>query len=687
MPELIAALLAVLLTAPTVAGRWPGPAMRGAAPLSPLFAEDPRLEKKVALRMRRSPLARVLAELARQTRVELSSSADVADEPTVVCAWDRPAKEVMHHLAVLFDYRWGRSGKPGQYAYRLYQDPESRQREEDLRCQGRRLAFERLLARVRRDVARAQNPAPEAGGSGSPSQTSGSDARIPQPRDEAAGTKLPLVRALIRVVGLLRPEQWQRLRQGEVLWFSTAPEPGAATLPAALASELRAAQPDFRHQLSIGGCWGGELLIAGHVKQMEDAWQRAGSIRVRVRFSETLYPDHPRACLQVQPIAVPRGSPETAVEIDNRYEVREYGENIGPDSWPIQAQDPDAVPQVWKEDPVIGSRRRLDVTPSADPWAKQDGDGVPSVSMWDFLAYVAQAHRINLVADAYLWCGWMCPPESPGEPPLYRVLNQYVLPSSEWTREGVWFRIRSRRWFAERVAEIPRRVADGWAACLHDWPALSLPQLADLALGLSDAQFPHFALALRERGVYLGEVFMEEVAGSGFESEHNRSILRVYGSLTPRQRQVLLAGGAVPYAAMPLAARRQAQTAFASRPWARPYAPGWEDPFQGALTLTFHSGVRTVRRAPDGYHIDYQDPRVVGLDEVEESLAIQIQFPSRTEVVPLAPGAVPPSDGAAHQAEFTYRFADGTTERFSFLLPVAVVRRQGAGKLTVGISR
>src|SRR5262245_4310521 len=105
---------------------------RGAGEDPPL-EKDARLAKKVTLRLKKSALSEVLAELGRQVGVRLTAAAGVADEPAVVYATEQPAAEVMRQLASLFDYRWARTGSVEKGRYELYQDREGARREEELR--------------------------------------------------------------------------------------------------------------------------------------------------------------------------------------------------------------------------------------------------------------------------------------------------------------------------------------------------------------------------------------------------------------------------------------------------------------------------------------------------------------------------------------------------------------------------
>src|SRR5439155_20841724 len=125
---ILVGLLLALLAAEAAAAAPPDAVSRSA---------DPRLDRKVNLKLPRSPLSEVAAQLGRQTGVSMTASAEVADEPAVVFVADLPLAEAMDRLASLFNYRWERSGTAPSYRYALRQDRESAAPEEARRDQDR----------------------------------------------------------------------------------------------------------------------------------------------------------------------------------------------------------------------------------------------------------------------------------------------------------------------------------------------------------------------------------------------------------------------------------------------------------------------------------------------------------------------------------------------------------------------
>jgi hypothetical protein len=259
---LVGALVAAAVTQPPASAV--ATAAAGDSARQPILDQDTRLDQRVTLRLKKSPLSAVVAELGRQTGVARKANRGVADEPAIVYATDQPAREVMHQLTLLFHYRWTRQGPPGHYSYEIYQDLRSQQEEAALRNQRRTLALRGLQNALRARLALAGRPpeqlAREAAAHEAalvpferlPKEHRAVAALTPAGRAaEQAGIRAyqfremadPFRRALLRVPAGLTPEQWNALADGETLGFSTRPGPGTLALPAPAAAALRNARP------------------------------------------------------------------------------------------------------------------------------------------------------------------------------------------------------------------------------------------------------------------------------------------------------------------------------------------------------------------------------------------------------------------------------------------------------------
>jgi hypothetical protein len=537
-----------------------------------LLEQDPRLEKPVTLRLRRSPLSAVVAELARQTEVAMRSSTDVADEPALLFVTNQPAKEVMHQLATHFGYRWtrlpspsggGAGGRGGGATYELYQDLRSKQDEEALRSGRYARALAALQVALREQMRLAQRPSEmllreaealdaRRAGPGARSQEPGavSSYRLREMAD-------PCRRALLQVASLLTADQWRALASGETVHFSSLAEPCAVPLPPVLAQALRAARPSA---LPAGVQPGfvtaeDEADYRREEQRSQAAWSAAQGFCVSARLSLASGEAHSEAVLSITPAAVMGADgPEEPVLVPSVI-VCGQGPATPEAHEPSETPPGVGVPTSWKDDPVLSGKCRL----RPKPVAAEDGESAASLN--ELLAAIAESAGINLVADAYRSERGDFSSLPPGEVrPLYEALQQYVAPYAGWRREGEFFRVRRHRWYHLRPREIPDRLAQQWATALRGIERLTLEGAAKLALSLRDEQLPQCEAVMREAGVEIHLEFNEEGPVAG----RKRAVLRAYGSLLPAQRRLLGAGGSVSAAAMTPQARRWLQAALTS---------------------------------------------------------------------------------------------------------------------------
>jgi hypothetical protein len=93
-------------------------------------ASDERLQQKVVVHATYERLADLLARLSQATGVQMLPRIEVADERVSLWTRQRPVMDVMRDLRHLHGYYWSRSKQGGQYVYSLWQDAQSRAREE-----------------------------------------------------------------------------------------------------------------------------------------------------------------------------------------------------------------------------------------------------------------------------------------------------------------------------------------------------------------------------------------------------------------------------------------------------------------------------------------------------------------------------------------------------------------------------
>src|SRR5205807_6045371 len=110
-------------------------------------------------------------------------------------------------------------------------------------------------------------------------------------------------------------------------------------------------------------------------------------------------------------------------------------------------------------------------------------------------------------------------------------------PSFIWDRRGSLIRIRERKWYLDRPAEIPLRLVRRWVAVTDRLGALPLAEFASAAATLSDAQI---GLLYNPSGAFPGSVFPPQLLGdmnlsASDAMERSRYLLRLYERLSPAQ--------------------------------------------------------------------------------------------------------------------------------------------------------
>lgn len=431
LPSVLASFLAVQGPA--------APATTGGGEAS--FPEDSRLARKVTLKLKKTPLSEVTAELSRQSGVTLTTRAEVMDEPVVVWVTDQPAREVMRQLAELLDYRWRTSGAPGDQRYELYQDLKGKRQEEALRQRERRRALEALQVDLRRRVERLREH--------------------PNASQEAD----------LLVVSSLTTGHWNALVSGRMLHFSTRTQPGVLPLPPALASKL-------------------EQLKKSRDSNPSPTPADVVSVRLWLTFRSS------EVMLQSsRDFRHGQGSSSSGGMVANA------NSQFRPAPRPA---DPKQVAR-WQQDPALRTVRPFGVDPrKAAPLKRARPGEATFLHLYEILPEIAETYGVDLVADAY-WSQlfWKQPALAPEEMPLYVALQKYVEGVAEWTRVRGVLRVRSRNWFNDRMAEVPESVIRRWSAHLRRERRTTLEGEAALALALRDEQWAHFLGALQDEGVHL----------------------------------------------------------------------------------------------------------------------------------------------------------------------------------------
>jgi hypothetical protein len=686
----------LLLGAPAAA-QAPGPEWNPAPEIAALLAEDARLQRPVTLRIPRAPLSTVLAEIERQCEVPLVAARDVADEPAIVYMRERPAAEVLTHLAKLFDYTWqpvrAEDGEGARGGYRLYQDQRSLARERELREREQRKALEAFQRRLQLHFAltdwepealrrrhaelRAEHERLNAQWNQLPPEARVVRASAPEYRrmreiGETVSTyqwmQAPHRRLLVRIVQQVLPQYWDLLREEELLEFGTRPAPGVIPLPDDLARALRQAPPTLEMYRLGPVTEDGLRRIEARESELAARWRLAPEIRLRLEWALEVSRHGAGAGLQIKPYTFVPDGRAAEFAVDTTLTISAPWMELR--ALPLQAIYPESVPEVWKQDPLLGARRPFRVK-AVHPWLRRRPVEEEGPTVRDLLPPLAETWQVDLVADAYMPGVTSRNPWPDGtEVALYEQLNRRLLETSDWSREGDVLHARNRRWYAVRRTEVPTREADRWEERLREQRRLSLADAAALALVLDDEQLQNLPRVLRERGVWLGEMFEFFIADTDGAGRGKRELLRAFGVLPPLLRGALLRAEPVPVAAMPADAQQWLRRSLRARRRHDPTHLLPADLSGVTLSLGVPRVERTVRRWDErlwatSYALDALPPPPTGQRVYEEG-----------DLVPQVPGLAPPEPGETEVAIFELRWPSGYREQIRILLPPVEVLQQ-----------
>jgi beta-lactamase regulating signal transducer with metallopeptidase domain len=514
----------------------------------PTLEQVRELDRRVSYTETKIPLGELVQKVASETGVPLVAAPEVADEPVAVVVKALPARELLEQLADLLDYRWSRRGKRGVWRYEIGQDLAGKQREEALR----RAALADTERRLHRDVARAaemaRRPIEEIrklkeevdrreqelmklspGQMQAFARSSEGQAWLEKQRAVNA-VAAPIPQSLAIFVNQLTPQQWSSLRAGEVLVYSSAPQPGELLLPPEIVRQLHAAQfvpgpPGIRVETPPGFGAGDPTW-----DRMKEDWASANGYRVGVRLNE---PAGATGAFLLEANAAPLGGPSDPFQFGPG-----AGLMLATSSLDTNPQAMENTPERrarWANDPILGRKEAFRPAPLARPAGAGPAFG-PQWQVRDLLPEIARVYGVQFISDAYWSTGMRggAPPASAATP-LYQLLEDQAGFAQRWDRKGDLIRLRARTWFFERPREIPLRFVRRWRESYEKEGGLSLAQYLEMVTQLRDSQLqqlPELAtVGALPRGAF--ELF------TTYDARH---ALRLYASLPVAQRQSLMAG-------------------------------------------------------------------------------------------------------------------------------------------------
>jgi hypothetical protein len=621
-----------------------------ALPTHPTLAGDARLSAAVTLQSPKAPLSDILRQLGEKVGVKITASAEVADDPAILFAKERPAREVLTELAALFTFTWRRSGREGAYSYELFQDLKSRRAEEALRVGEAGLAIEGIRRGIQQRLALASKPPAVLLQTAERYDAAARERRLDAlPR----GPEYDLMRAeksswpirelasdywrmLLRLAASLTPEQWASLLTGDPLWLGTSPGPGIAPLPQVFVRAVRETPPSSIFPPGAVTTFRTEDERASHEQRGErlrDQWRQTESHRIGIRL-EVTQKEVTTAKLLVRVSTL-------------RPRSFAGGELMTPPSLEIKSESPARVevaePVKQVTDPVLLQER---------PWERSSRVSGATDQTYEWmneeLIRIAKTYEIDLIADAYRHPGYAAEPLNGRTQPLWRVLDALLKRPSRWARSGSFVVVRRKLWFLDRAAEVAETVSGRWEAYLRKNRAFEPRAVVRVLAELRDEQLPNFVGTMADRGIRI-ESFHLGTPGSEL-----RRFLRTLGMLSDSQWRVMRAGGDLRVATLPPPLRAQVRSVMAERHWG-----GLEPPADDSAAI-----IRSPRVIAEAAHGERDSTVLLYTDTNPRRELGGTTYPA---------GSILPPLGAVHERFFVYKL--GSREDYFYLNPPPVTVR------------
>lgn len=535
------------------------------SPLDP--QHDERLNRLITLRVPSQPLKELLQRLSRETGVRLLVEANIAEFRACLYAPNRPLHEVLHHLAEAFGYHWRRIDDENRLpAYRLI-DPNPPSKAEAIGEQMKLLRemLPSICEHLRKPTAERRQALLsfiEQEGSRPPS-TFSSEEEFKQwvkqvfPLWAGYSDGVGMWHALCR----MSESEWQRLLNGEMLLFSS--KHGSQVPQEAIQDwtefVLEVVKERYeRYKEDDEGQWKREWELA------QQKFPQADEMRVSLRY------DKEKDELYAGTVVFARGENIVPASMGNKVH-----------GWPMLRSNLSYT--------AVKNRltRRTEIRLPDHPAFQKPIEQFVPPGPWDdwfswlgeLLTQAAESTGIPLAAELY-----------PFQPDSFTLYQWESLPTrqldwariagllNEWNYElnlskQHWALVSSRIREQARANDIPQSQLAKWFYKPERRGVLTLEECAQLALlpeGVSETLYMYlqsYAQRLENEIEGFRDLLLSNLSqlhgGIGyargtfvyFSSEtlrpENRYILRLYGQLSPAQRQALRRGAEIPFESLP----------------------------------------------------------------------------------------------------------------------------------------
>ena len=514
---------------------------------SPSEAPDPQLDRKVTLTMKKTRLPDILAEVKRQTGVNIAVDTSkrfwaVRQSKMTLFVKDMPLKEFIAQCERLLDYHVSRFGKPGKYNYVVWQDMKGRLIEQGIIDSDRA----KLAEKKRRAVYDTLSACAQA------LTMTDEDIKSAKQTDPwlANLASDPQMRQYATLISTIPQEQFDGLVRDDSLFIprDTLTNEGKTIIDSILSNDKGWPKGTFDNpssfnlSVSIDATPQGsyELHIAAYPKEPGKYGMGVGGFEMVSSDSES------RLRPQAEAKLVADGMTEGTAYRNVSQAIIE-GEHNG--------QSAEDVLNV-----LLG--KRIAKRPSADladpklnktiELKAKHGDDEQD-NLTPVLEALASTTGLNIM---YEYFNKELSPSAVGDKGRLRDLLNDLCHNDglQWTKDGKTIRFRCANWASMRSWIIRDDLISKWRACIEKNDGLVFDDLADVCSKLTDGQIEHnFDMNHPELSLLDNPKLSRLFSLSGTNmGELMRSELEFCASLSPDQKKMLWSKGGLPLELVPV---------------------------------------------------------------------------------------------------------------------------------------
>lgn len=513
---------------------------------------DARLQRKVTLGEKGIPFGDLCKKLEMLTSISFTAGRNVMEDKVTIFCKERPLRDIMREIAMLFNFTWERNGEEGDFSYRLKQPLAAALLEEELRNKDQNealLALDREMAAIRN----LMNLSPE--------EARQRALNTEGPEHQRLQTVAGIGRAPAQLYGQLSPEDMTALRDGNYLNFSSQPDAGGRSISPEMSASILQSFPTARvlpHGGLTSNAQGDDLKNGIPLTQAPGMNSQAALWISRSELG------------QFQLMGVSGFGTNTSIITMSA----SLAEGISPSSRTPKNAEANAplrgTPEMQKKVSIVVEPscevNRYSYPAISQPTVAEFIDTSSRITTADALETIHKVTGQDVIGDYYTRVYYPSDATVQGVTLFDALCNIADNLRLRWNQAGGWLGFRSASFFYDRQKEVPKRLLERWAAARKRTGYLTIKEFIEIAK-LNKVQLNSGLLAEGIQAIY--GINEWEFMRSSYQRH-----LRFLASLPPTAQQAALSKEGLPFSRLTYAEQQSFAQIMETLPFTPEVMPG-----------------------------------------------------------------------------------------------------------------